>query len=83
MHITLEDPTTKEVLAVLCVDRKARTCTILQCDIDHINEVTSIALGMKIAGVRMIVPLEIVGELEDLGWKKLETSVAMEKTNGK
>ena len=83
MHIIIKDPLTGETLAILCVERSVHSCQILHCDIDRIPEITGVALGMKVNEVRIIVPLEAVAEMQDMGYKQSTTTVVMTRSNGK
>jgi len=83
MHIIVKDPATGEILAILCIERTINSCQILHCDIDHILEIVGIAQGMKVNEIRLIAPLEIVAELEEMGWRQSSTATVMIKSNAK
>lgn len=82
MHITIKDPSTGEIVGILCVERPINSCIILSCDVDHLSEIISIARAMKVDSIRMTVPESIVSELKESGWRIAEKLVVLVK-NGK
>lgn len=77
MHIILKDPITNEIVGVLCIERHASSCIVLQSDIDRLEELVSIARAHKVPEVRVVVPEEGVVELEAFGWKRSDNQVVM------
>ena len=79
MHIQIKNETTGEVEGVLCIDRATRMCTVLQADIESLDDLVQIALAMKVPEIFVFVPEAAVAELESYGWAKTPDRVLMYK----
>jgi len=79
MHISIRNEDTGEVDGVLCVDRAARTCIVLQADVEKLDDLVQVAFAMKAPEVFVFVPKAAVKELEIYGWTKSSELVLMSK----
>jgi len=86
MHIVLRDEVTGKIEGIVCVDRETQMCTILHASAERLDDLTRIALAMKVPSVLALVPSEAADELESYGWTRATELVLMRKmgaTNGK
>lgn len=79
MHIQIKNEVTGEVEGVLCIDRATRMCTVLQADVESLDDLVQIALAMKVPRILVFVPEAAVAELESYGWTKSTDLVLLQK----
>lgn len=79
MHIQIKNEATGEVEGVLCIDRATRMCTVLQADVESLDDLVQIALAMKVPKILVFVPEAAVAELESYGWARSTDLVLLQK----
>lgn len=82
MHIVLRNEETGETEGIVCVNRASQTCTVLQADIERLDELVRLALAMKVPRVLLFVPPASVAELESYGWTRVTDLVLLSKQKG-
>lgn len=79
MHITITDPETGEIQGVLCIDRGAGTCFVLDAQLEVLDVLVATAKATNVPGVTLVVPQEAVPELTELGWHVDQDQVVLVK----
>lgn len=79
MHIILKNQISGEVEGIICVDRTSQSAIVLEGDIEQLDTLCTIAFGMKVPAVRLVVPVAAVEELEALGWVRSPELIVLSK----
>jgi hypothetical protein len=79
MHYIIKNQVSGQIEGILCIERESHTGIILKADIDRLSELVSIARGLKVPSVQLIVPKTITEQLEAYGWKLVTELVVMTK----
>ena len=79
MHIILKNQITQQIEGIICIERESQSAIILEGDIERLHEMVTIAFGMRVPVVRLVVPTAAVLELESLGWERTPDMVVLSK----
>lgn len=81
MHVSITNQSDRKVVSTMCVDRETHSCIVLQADLDHLDQLVSMAGSLHVSEVRIIVTpfSDAVGFLEEMGWEPIPNAIVMRK----